>query len=1108
MGINKEELLEKARRDLSKLIKVTRQVSKNGKMFDQTYYVRPDAIKDTDKVLGATPDLTEEQVKKFAELEKTDRKKALEYLKTTGLVWNECDHDGKNWMRAKRALMTAARVDRYYNPLPEDTSPKAQARKQRNVSNKRKVVETYGKYSMENYQKLAEKNGVLWKKDDNPAINFMRLNASLKAFFENGGVLDTQGINDKETEENLKKEAEEKAKKEAEEKAKKAKEKKEKAKKDKDSTKLDVDKITKSIKDPREKERKKNIAELINKIDDKDDLLSFTKVGMVPEDNTSKNFILNKLVPKYEDFTATRNTSGREETIISMAKSDLKLPFCNNLGVMIFQKPNLANLGRPQNGAPLMDESWISGTWGHKDLTFTASYPGNGIYTALNNSFSDYGTDDYKLYKTNYGYTGYDHEEYKKRYDLEKEGFVRSMRHIQKEQPNLSDECEKMIKEYDSIMKEVDGDPVLLKELLHSNKYDTDMDYFSAIPLDKYNGVNGRSLIGSPKAAQKIVDDFTKFKEEMDKYMIDHVDFSKSAEESDEEFFSPVGNHYSDMQVHIGEVIDKLVIQATNYSIKGLETFYRNMYLKEHGAEPKDPYVIDYFNHAKVLSNISFDTMKKVKQKWNSLLGVEVTDGFGVPIDTSKTKEDDLFVPISLHGSTFYADKIRPKKSASNARLDVVVNLNLMKDEVKMLNRVSADSAVYQKPQKANNQGKNLENVWSFYNAQASGSASMQDRRSRTGDIIGSKDISLKEQKDLITQQLKNATTYSSDIISNATKRVKELDENKNGLYTLGGYQKDPALVNIVRNKLKDDDPLKIMMANNIRAVARYSEKIKKDKIGDVVAKMIGVSADTKDMDIKKLRQDLYKATNCTVATESKEESAKLKDKFMDNWDYKDGVEEKTPDGFTHKNRIYSGKHSYGGYDRRALFNSRFFKIKNSNFTSKYEDKKQELESTYGKDSKEATPLHAYHGTSYAATAGVLGKTGGWFMGKQFTKAGKALGTGAYFGTKAGKSLPYCGDSAYAGVQRNGADGDAANGCYIVADILRGQDYVDSRTDKGRFRDFEIAIKDNALISPQYFVDVSVRSLGVNVKRDNNKNYLDANGNITHDKDGNKIDME
>lgn len=99
----KQYLLMKSKRDLSKLVKVQRQVSRGGKVFSQYFYVKPSDVKTTDKVVGGQQNLikppaaqtnlsTSLDINQFNSLASSDKAKALEYLKSCGITWKEHSH--------------------------------------------------------------------------------------------------------------------------------------------------------------------------------------------------------------------------------------------------------------------------------------------------------------------------------------------------------------------------------------------------------------------------------------------------------------------------------------------------------------------------------------------------------------------------------------------------------------------------------------------------------------------------------------------------------------------------------------------------------------------------------------------------------------------------------------------------------------------------------------------------------------------------------------------------------------------------------------------------------------------------------------------------------
>ena len=118
MGKVMEELLIKAQRDKSKLVQVQRSVSRNGKTFMQNFWVQPSQVKASDKVIGGQQNLLPKAGsvpkpaagvldKAYFESIKSDRIKALDYLKNCGVQWTENSHAGINWMRAMQAYNAA-----------------------------------------------------------------------------------------------------------------------------------------------------------------------------------------------------------------------------------------------------------------------------------------------------------------------------------------------------------------------------------------------------------------------------------------------------------------------------------------------------------------------------------------------------------------------------------------------------------------------------------------------------------------------------------------------------------------------------------------------------------------------------------------------------------------------------------------------------------------------------------------------------------------------------------------------------------------------------------------------------------------------------------------
>ena len=143
-------LLNKAVRDLSRLVKVKRlRQTKNG-VVPAYVWVRPSQILKTDVIVQNAhnavslgnglyaPAKGVWDRRYFASLAKTDKKKAMEYAQSLGITWVRDSNAGKDWIRAFKAVKdyskphtkiqtpTAPQATIQPTPTPKVTKPKAQ----------------------------------------------------------------------------------------------------------------------------------------------------------------------------------------------------------------------------------------------------------------------------------------------------------------------------------------------------------------------------------------------------------------------------------------------------------------------------------------------------------------------------------------------------------------------------------------------------------------------------------------------------------------------------------------------------------------------------------------------------------------------------------------------------------------------------------------------------------------------------------------------------------------------------------------------------------------------------------------------------------------------
>lgn len=1159
----KEELLEKARRDTTKLVQVQRSVSRGGKTFMQNFWVKPSEVKSTDKVIGGQQNLLPSlgSVTKpasgvfdstyFDALAASDRSKALDYLKSCGITWKENAHPGINWMHAKQALAAqgANFKGTQVNPQTkvqnassaQNSQPKSTASLPAGMFDKlssikqefdackngrEKVVLLKKKLGQDGCMQFAEAYGVQWDKHQHVAINNMRMSMALQEYFDKkDGTVSPKKTKDTKP----------------------------------SSPKSNPDEI------PVPKNatpRQQNIISILNNTTDTSELESFASIGMLPEDDVSKSFIIDKLVPKYAIFAAAHLKSSSSSTKKNRYNGNYASGFGDQVAFDLNYEgcakkvvaKGLADLYDGFNMAMLTDPrsqlSTLVGSYSSRGYRMNTTF---GVLTDLNDSFAYYVTDEYAQkdsdglmvgqYLTNRGYTGSNPEEYKKRYDLEKEGFVRAIRTIQDKYPQLENKGNEMIGTYDEMMEICKGNPRLLEIVLSQDHWKSGNTDGKPKTWDFGSQNYGRYNIKPEDARETLrvldlqYDTLMKFfadkglnsgaivKTLSDTWYNDNLSRFVLKDENGDTILRDIDVIHS--------VLDSSGIPVLNdsnsqrCSTRFLQ-YFKARYMKENNIDGYfDKQVVDDYEFYKQIANFTSEDYLKVQSKFYKMFGYEFTT---TDLNTGVTKTIDL---TSLPAEEF-GRKLENSEAISTYDKDkdyILSNLSMMSLETRIHNRICGN-LTDNPSSKLNNGGRDYSGNYSYYSPRGLDDSKYRVKTgSGWGSIDASKCYTADELSKKINEQLDSAVTYSPEYIDHlqayynakssyqdATGEAKKANMNSVGI-DVADYTDNPLkdvlynyttqiAQNIPKMSERGADKLKDLMAKRMDYVPYDFKAVKQKKLSDIKPGASKSSATTKSQ-LRSLREAALKATHCSICVEDEATSLQMRKDFLKNWDYRDGHTEKTPDGFTKTGRMYSGSASWGGHDRRALFNSRFFRVNNSNMEEDYDAYRTELTGDTSLDASASEELELYHACSYAGAAGILGKTGGWFMGNQYTKTAKALGNGAYFGYKGAKSSVYCGEGSggYHNTSASGAVDDNANGCYILATVMRGKS-GDSQSDHGRFRDYEIAVKNNKCIKPHHFVDISARCMDVNVKRDSNGNYLDpTTGKITHDRYGKSVTM-
>lgn len=577
----------------------------------------------------------------------------------------------------------------------------------------------------------------------------------------------------------------------------------------------------------------------------------------------------------------------------------------------------------------------------------------------------------------------------------------------------------------------------------------------------------------------------------------------------------------------------------------------------------------EVFSHVEYMSKLSSDDIKGIKSTCNKMFGVKVVDK-----NYNEIAKDDK--DYYTHGSSsFWSDyKTVGKQAPSNAETTIMSNI-LMTHLMCGINQSAAKQSMENTRSKINNDGWDYSGNFDWYDGNAmvdsfrrssvfgSSGAPKRVRHKQIGDSWSNSGVYTADELNAhIDEQLSRMPNLTPEYIQN----VHDFYEQRASINAGGGpvahedIRKDAAKFNFKSVGIVVDDyvdsPLKDVL---YQFSTSYSKSIPKmvetgvDKMETRMAKNLDYlpydyMSDTQQglkeskgrkttpvsVQMPKLRQkreEVLKKIKCSIATEDESTSTQMRKDMLKRWDYKAG--DKDCDGNTMVGKKFDGSGMYSD-DRRILFNTRFFKINNSHFHENYDNYRAKLIADGNAEANDCTKdvrgesnvteMELYHGCPVECVTGIIGVTGGWMgaKGSGITAAqqaknggsGQALGPGAYFGDRGGKSWVYCGSSSYS-MQHSYIDDSNKDGMMVLCKVMRGKSSggsfnhdMDSTSDHGRFNAFELAVHNNDCIYPHHFVEVSARSLGKNVKRDSQGNYLDSNGNITHDRYGKSIHMK
>lgn len=906
--------------------------------------------------------------------------------------------------------------------------------------------------------------------------------------------------------------------------------------------------------------------ELIKHINNMTDYKTIRKcsvMGMVPEDNIAADYITGTMLETMKAWVnGTNNQSKCPDDVVKRFIADMtdigesiksvKPKIWSNNSEQIIDglgvtgcKKSLISTGMNQMLGSFDMASLITP---HQFITPVGSPVTSGsvstlqMLSSLTSSFSDYTTDKQFVDgtgKTNLGYTGYNPEEYQQQYDLNKEGLVRFLQKVKQDNAGNAEvaaEVDRMIHDYDEAMKIVGGNIYLLGELVKKDSWGEKQRYAP------YN-------FGTPSSSR------------VDRYDPENLQFTMDGANAQADALLKVLQSKGYSTEQIVESITQFYYNDDLRDFKVRGSSGNSTYIDIY-SELTDP-TTGINPLTKYGSRMSAGVLRLALMKLQEQTGLSDADakmeGWYTGGEPEKTRQ---WIKDAQHYATFTEAKAKKLRElidgifeghATNpsAAKTVIMANALMATKFNMAAANIADNARDNAKNAQNVNGTNYAGNFDFYSPDLIVNYAARVTNRGNNGSWGGATYTAQELSDKIKSQLNSTPSYSADYIQQLTQHYMDKAAQQGMAPTIDNAHtiaREDDLSDIDLSAGTDallDSPVKDVVYKTAVAMLSHIPKMKQDsKFQDKITKKLNYlpydfnasqqprlkplpKAKPQDLNVvtdvqmKAARQKLFEAASCSIATESDQVSEQMrKDINQNRFDYKAG--EKTPDGKTFNGPF----HRTNSQDNRCvLYNTRFFAVHNSIQEERFKKKQEELKAAHPNDPNVWTPMDLFHGTARGCSGGILGRDAGWWMGEStdYTSAGKMLGPGAYFGYKLGKSTVYAGDRPYSNIKYspNGTlDTGDADGIIIMANVMRGDSYKTnvstlripdpsySSVSTDETRDWEMAVRDNALILPHHFVDVSCRSYRKNVHVDADGNYLDNNGNVTHDKYGKSVTMK
>ena len=1011
-------LLNKAIRDLSRLVRVQRiRHTKYGTQL-VNMWVSPSQIKSTDKVVqnahlvsqnnGAyVPAKGVWDSNYFSTIAQTDKKKAMEYAQSVGITWIRDKDEGKDWFRALQATKDFSKTyNQNIKTAQQATATNGLDQKiadevNNEPSARGKVLLLTHYLGKDGLKAYAKQIGVSWKDVPNDdKLTWHHLRHALRRKFESGYQVVATVTPTQPTAQTAPTATP--TPKATKAKATKAKTKAPKADKPKDvqptsdttaqdTPKVEPKKETEAPKldeslieiDPTKMtQREQNIANLLNKCTDAKTLEVFAKAGIVGEDDQATEFVKKQLYAGYygdniiSDNFFERGKNYKTHDISLNAHLDsigTKLKLSKNEVVREFLDvldtgSSYSRYGNSTDFYKIIDP-YINFDKSHPNSVRQGMHVMNNALLELNNA-SLKGSDKLSTI----------------------------LNRIETETPDLKDSAKYIASEYSKV-KDVFGTSI--SALMDPSTVDS--------YLDEYD-------LPSMKLARRVFNEMERLKPlgDLEKF-VDTFEAVRLKNTSDSAKVANYNTVLGSIRYDIPK--DGLYLMYLAYKTKKDPMTLTRLPITEFNDLAKT-YLSDnsgirmsaVLAHAKATQEFKIHsefTSPKAKEgikHYLNVLGLEVYDqSTDKPVNIDELKTNDLFSVLkNAFNGTQYVNvtgpKLRVKQGLSKEMKTVQSNLVYSSRVLDALDRVQWS---------LRSKKRDLQSIFSF------------DRYS--DDFY--KKVSLISTKDrdsiIATAQKVSNEEIEKQINKNGLKDPKQIEKYKEYIAS-----ESETLISTLKGMgfLSSDNisslapETKKLFVNSMQILASYSVKLntnKKyntdDKRIKYVDEVIGNTEKIEEPLLKELREQALSKCNCTLATADQATYDSVDHKVKQDWD---------------KGKLgESGRRLYGHI---SFVNHGVYQINNSVAEDRFNSAVQELNkkgdyngtpNNQRSDKKyfDKTVRSLYHGTNFKGGCGILGVDGKFRDYREAQAigqktAGAMLGNGTYLADLAGKSAGYFGD--------------------------------------------------------------------------------------------------